>query len=129
MEPSRFLRSEELIGKAGQARIRATRCALVGVGGVGSHAAQQLAYLGVGALDLVDGGGLKESNRNRYVTAWHGDATPGLRKVDLARRLVQLIDPSIMVRTIHDALESQPGFAAVRDSDVVFGCVDEDGPR
>ena len=125
----RLRRNEELLGKEGQARIRATTVALVGAGGNGTHAAQQLAYLGVGGLDLIEGGALKTDSRNRYVTAWHSDPIPGTRKVDVARRLVALIDPTIRVRVIDEYMPSRAGFDAVKAADVLFGCVDHDGPR
>ncbi len=129
MTTDRFRRNEELLGKEGQARIRATTVALVGAGGNGTHAAQQLAYLGVGGLDLIEGGALKADSRNRYVTAWHADSIPGTRKVDIAKRLVELIDPTIRVRVIDEYLPSRAGFDAVKRADVLFGCVDHDGPR
>ena len=129
MTPDRFRRNEELLGKEGQSRIRATTVALVGAGGNGTHAAQQLAYLGVGGLDLIEGGALKTDSRNRYVTAWHTDPIPGTRKIDIARRMVELIDPTIHVRVIDEYMPSHAGFDAIKSAGVLFGCVDHDGPR
>ena len=84
MVMKRFERNIELFGESGQQRLRESRVAVVGVGGLGTHVVQQLALLGVGALTLVDGEELSESNKNRYVGVRHDDPVPGSRKVDLA---------------------------------------------
>ena len=61
----RFDRQILLFGAAGQEKIAAARVAIVGLGGLGSHVAQQLAYLGVRSLVLVDGDCVTRSNLNR----------------------------------------------------------------
>ena len=50
----RYSRNEALFGRQGQERIATSSVAIVGVGGLGSHVAQQLSYLGVLNLLLVD---------------------------------------------------------------------------
>ena len=125
----RFDRSERLFGKEGQEKLRRACVAVVGVGGVGTHVVQQLALLGVGTLFLLDHEELSRSNRNRYIGAWHGDRTPGFPKTELGERLVRLIDPTISVRTVCERFPSRGGLTALREADVVFGCVDDDGAR
>ncbi len=125
----RFDRNERLFGKDGQAKIRAARVALIGAGGLGTHVAQQLALLGIGALAPADHEALSDSNRNRYIGAWATDPVPGSRKVDLIRRLVDLVNPSIDVMPIHAPFPSPETLEAVKSADYVFGCVDGDGPR
>ena len=65
----RFGGLRRLYGDAGYARIRAARMAVVGVGGVGSWAAEALARSGVAALVLIDLDHVSESNVNRQVQA------------------------------------------------------------
>lgn len=125
----RFDRNERLFGEEGQRALHQTSVAVIGVGGLGTHVVQQLSYLGVGALSLIDHEDLSRSNRNRYVGAWHDDQIPGSLKVDLGQRLAQLIDPSIAVKTVPDSFLSNPALDALRDADVAFGCVDNDGVR
>ena len=48
------LRSEMLLGSDALARLRRSRVAVLGLGGVGSWCAEALARAGVGALTLVD---------------------------------------------------------------------------
>jgi hypothetical protein len=125
----RFDRNERLFGKEGQAAIRGTRVTMIGGGGLGTHVAQQLAFLGVGGLTPVDHQELSKSNRNRYIGAWATDPIPGSRKVDLIVRLVGLIDPSIKMTPVYSSFPSPDALEAVKNADYVFGCVDGDGPR
>lgn len=125
----RFDRNERLFGREGQIALQQTKVALVGAGGLGGPAAEQLALLGVGHLSVIDDEELSESNRNRYVTARHSDPVPGSPKVDLAKRLVHEINPSISVLTLAEAFPSKRTLDAIRDADFVFGCLDNDGVR
>ena len=125
----RFARQITLFGKEGQDKFRAASVAIVGIGGLGTHVVQQLALLGVGRLTLIDSEELDTTNRNRYVGAWHTDPIPGSRKVDLADRLVKLIDPDIKVDKVPDSFVSNDGFRAIIGSDYVFGCLDSEGAR
>ena len=64
-----FTRSLPLIGEDGLARLAACRVTVVGLGGVGGYAVEVLARSGVGALTLIDGDKVEESNLNRQITA------------------------------------------------------------
>lgn len=125
----RFSRNESFFGKEGQKKLRATRCAVIGVGGLGTHVVQQLALLGVGAIDLVEPEELSTDNRNRYVGAWHDDPIPGTSKTEIAKRLIKLIDPAIEVDPVSKSVATEAGFRIIRRADAVFGCVDNEGAR
>ena len=129
MTTDRFNRQMPLFGKEGQQKLSACRVTVVGVGGLGTPVTQQLALLGVGTLNLIDSEELADTDRNRYVGAWHDDPVPGTRKVDIGERLGHRIDPSIQVTKVHDSLVSDTAFAAVIGSDYVFGCLDSEGAR
>lgn len=58
-------RSLPLFGEEGLAKLNASRLALVGLGGVGGHAAEALARAGVGTIYLIDGDQFALSNLNR----------------------------------------------------------------
>ena len=64
----RFGGLRRLHGVAGYERLRQARVAVIGVGGVGSWAAEALARSGVAALTLVDLDHVAESNINRQCT-------------------------------------------------------------
>jgi len=128
MNEDRYDRNTRLFGLDGQRKLRDASVAIVGVG-LGSHVAQQLALLGVGAIALIDKEELSHNNRNRYVGARDTDPIPGSKKVDIARRLI--VDINAAVRTIEVAQDlcSQAAFDAVKSATHVFGCLDDDGPR
>jgi hypothetical protein len=125
----RFERQMQFFGREGQEKLQAARVVIVGVGGLGTHVAQQLALLGVGALTFIDDEELALSNRNRYVGARQDDPIPGSLKVDLAERLVDGIDPGIRVERIPESFVSERGFRAVTEAGYVFGCLDSEGAR
>lgn len=85
----RFGGLRRLYGPAGYGRLRAARVAVVGLGGVGSWAAEALARSGVAALTLIDLDHVAESNINRQVQAV--GQTIGLSKaVALGRRIADI---------------------------------------
>ncbi len=124
---NRFDRQIALFGKEGQERLAKAHAVVIGAGGLGSHIVQQLAFLGVGRLTIVDPQTVEESNLNRLVGATSSDV--GQLKVDVAARLVSTVDPSIEVRAIAHELHDTDAFDAVKAADVICGCVDHDGPR
>jgi molybdopterin/thiamine biosynthesis adenylyltransferase len=125
----RLDRNIRFFGADGQERLRRLRIAIVGIGGLGTHVTQQLAYLGIGEIVLIDDEDLDETNKNRYVSAYFRDPVPGSRKVDLAERMVLLIDPHISIIKIYRPLCSKEAFREIVKADYVFGCVDNDGAR
>lgn len=126
---NRFDRQLPLFGEKGQAKLRAATVAIVGAGGTGSIVIPQLAMLGVGHLIIIDHDELEETNRNRHWCARCADSIPGTLKVEAVKRSVLEYDPSITVETVRTSLLTEEGFAAVKRSDYVFGCVDLEGVR
>lgn len=125
----RFARHTPLFGAEGQQKIRATRVTIVGVGGIGSHVVQQLAFIGVEDLTLVEPEELDATNRNRFIGSRHDDPVPGTRKLDIADRLVKSVEPTAHVQRVPETLVSHAGYDAVKAADVVFGCFDKEAPR
>lgn len=129
MSDQRFERNVRFFGEQGQERIRSTSVTIAGVGGLGCFVAQELALLGVGKLSFVDSEELAVTDRNRSVCATSTDLIPGSRKVDLCKRMVNAIDPTIPVHLVDDSVISQQAFDAILSSDWVFGCLDSEGTR
>lgn len=94
----RFSRTALLIGENGVERLKGSRVAVFGVGGVGSFTVEALARLGVGHLTLVDPDTVAESNLNRQLIALH--STIGKYKADAARERVLDINPNADVEAI-----------------------------
>ena len=96
----RFGGLRRLYGDAGYARIRAARVAVVGLGGVGSWAAEALARSGVAALTLIDLDHIAESNINRQVQA--SSSTEGMAKAEALRLRIADIHPGCTASAIEE---------------------------
>ena len=90
------IRTRMLLGDAALDKLRRSRVAVFGLGGVGAYAVEALARSGLGALELIDNDTLAESNLNRQLLALH--STLGQPKTEAAARRVRDIDPTIEVR-------------------------------
>jgi len=100
----RFGGLRRLYGEAGYARLRAGRVAVVGVGGVGSWAAEALARSGVAALTLIDLDQVSESNINRQVQAL--EPTLGQAKVLALKERIAHIHPGCTVHAVEAFVEA-----------------------
>ena len=100
----RFGGLRRLLGDAGYRRVRAARVAVVGLGGVGSWAAEALARSGVAALVLIDLDHVSESNVNRQVQAL--GSTLGLAKADALARRLRDIHPGCAIDAIDDFVDA-----------------------
>eukprot|EP00825_Cyclidium_porcatum_P029730 TRINITY_DN3166_c0_g1_i3.p3 TRINITY_DN3166_c0_g1~~TRINITY_DN3166_c0_g1_i3.p3 ORF type:complete len:213 (-),score=37.74 TRINITY_DN3166_c0_g1_i3:2-640(-) len=96
----RFGGLARLYGEAGRARLTAARVCVVGIGGVGSWAAEGLARSGVGRLTLIDLDHIAESNINRQIHA--SDATLGQAKVEAMRERIAGYNPACRVDVVDD---------------------------
>lgn len=94
----RFSRTALLLGENGVERLKNSRIAVFGVGGVGSFTVEALARLGVGHITLVDPDKVAESNLNRQLIALH--STLGMYKVDAAKARIADINPDAEVEAL-----------------------------
>ena len=92
-----FSRTELLVGAEGIERLRNSRVAVFGIGGVGGYVVEALARSGVGTLDLIDNDKVSLTNLNRQIIAMH--STIGRYKVDVAKKRVLDINPAAVVNT------------------------------
>ncbi|KML40531.1 tRNA threonylcarbamoyladenosine dehydratase [Cytobacillus firmus] len=90
-----FSRNELAIGKEGLEKMKNSTVAVLGIGGVGSFAAEALARSGVGRLVLVDKDDVDITNVNRQVIALL--STVGKPKVDLMKERIKDINPDCEV--------------------------------
>lgn len=120
----RFGGLRRLYGEHGYARLRGARVAVVGVGGVGSWAAEALARSGVASLTLIDADHVSESNVNRQVQAL--DSTLGQAKVQALRERIALIHPGCAVHPVEAFVEADnwPGLL-VQPVDAVIDACDQ----
>jgi tRNA threonylcarbamoyladenosine dehydratase len=91
-----------LYGEAAATELRSSQVMVVGIGGVGSWAAEAMARSGVGHITLVDLDVIAESNINRQIHALQD--TLGRNKVDVMQERIRAINPQCIVRVIDDFL-------------------------
>ena len=92
---TQFSRTELLLGADAIEKLRRSRVAVFGIGGVGGYAVEALARAGVGALDLIDNDVVGLSNINRQIIALH--STIGKPKVETAKTRAEDINPDIKI--------------------------------
>ncbi len=90
-----FMRTEMFFGEDGMNRLRNSRVAVFGVGGVGGYVVEALARSGVGAIDVIDNDDVSLSNINRQIIATID--TVGRAKVEVARERILSINPDCVV--------------------------------
>jgi tRNA threonylcarbamoyladenosine dehydratase len=100
----RFGGLARLYGAAGAGKIRAAHIVVVGLGGVGSWAAEALARSGVARLTLVDLDHIAESNINRQVHAI--SSTLGQAKVQAMRERIARIHPGCDVHCVEEFVDA-----------------------
>ena len=107
----RFGGLARLYGTEGAQRIRAAHVVIVGLGGVGSWAAEALARSGVACLTLIDLDHVSESNVNRQIHAL--TSTLGQSKVQAMRERILDINPDCHVRCVEEFVDvaNWPGIA------------------
>lgn len=90
-----FVRTELLLGAEGMEKLKKSKVAIFGVGGVGGYVAEALARSGVGAFVLVDKDVVSESNINRQIIAT--TRTIGMSKTQAMRERILDINPEAQV--------------------------------
>jgi tRNA threonylcarbamoyladenosine dehydratase len=96
-------RTELLIGKAESDNLALAHVLIVGLGGVGSYAAEAIARAGIGKATIVDGDVVDPTNRNRQLQALA--TTHGMSKAHLMKERMQQINPEIEIETIDSFLD------------------------
>lgn len=120
-------RQVRAFGAAGQARLARLRILVVGAGGTGSVTLQQLAHLGAMNIIVIDPDCVEATNLNRLVGATPADI--GRPKVDVARRMIQAINPHARVEAIVGDIVDAEQAARIAGCDFIFLCTDSHASR
>ena len=94
----RYSRTRALIGEDGLARLKASSVLIIGIGGVGSYAAEAVARAGAGNITLMDGDSVQPSNLNRQLVAL--TSTVGRNKAEVMADRIRDIDPTTDVTVL-----------------------------
>jgi len=110
-------------------RLRQAHVLLVGLGGVGGYAAEQLCRAGVGRLTIVDGDVVTATNLNRQLIALH--STIGHPKAELFRQRFSDINPECQVTALQEFLRDDRTVELLQSDhfDCVVDCIDTLSPK
>ncbi len=123
MTDRRFASVARVYGEAGCQRLWQSHVVVVGIGGVGSWAAEALARSGVGCLTLIDLDHVAESNINRQVHAL--TSTLGAAKVEVIAQRIRDISPDVSVHPVDEFIEpGQEEKLIPADADLVIDAID-----
>ncbi|MFZ5974572.1 MAG: tRNA threonylcarbamoyladenosine dehydratase [Bacillota bacterium] len=118
-----FDRTERLIGRAALEALNQSRIAVIGIGGVGSFAAEALVRSGIGAITLVDSDCIDETNINRQIHAMQN--TVGEPKVDVMRKRLLSVNPTCRIEALQMRYTPQAeGMIDLKQFDYVLDCID-----
>jgi molybdopterin/thiamine biosynthesis adenylyltransferase len=123
----KFDRQVRALGAAGQKHLESLTVAIVGVGGTGSIAAEQLAYLGVRKFILIDPDRVDITNLNRVVGARASDV--GRFKTDVIVDMIARIIPDQVSHHIVGDVTRTRVARELRNADFIFSCTDSHGSR
>lgn len=117
-----WLDRQSFLGAHSEAVLAGLTVGIVGLGGGGSHVAQQLTHVGIGRFVLVDNDRISDTNLNRLVGGMAQDVTAERLKVDIAERVIKGVNPDAKVDGV--AEQWQLAMDRLARCDVIFGCVD-----
>lgn len=118
----KWLERQSFLGADSDKKLNDLTIVICGLGGGGSHVAQQAAHVGVGGFVLIDDDIIDETNLNRLVGGTRDDVVRKVPKVEIAARTIQAINPDARIRPIRR--KWQETVDDLRHGDVVFGCLD-----
>lgn len=117
-----------LIGDDGLDRLGKSHVLVVGLGGVGAYAAEQLARAGVGRLTLVDGDVVNATNRNRQLLALC--STEGRPKAEVMAERIRDINPDVELEVINQYMKDEAIIELVsRPYDYIVDAIDTVAPK
>lgn len=119
----RFGGIARLYGTEALARLQGSHMAVVGIGGVGSWAAEALARTGIGRITLIDMDDICVTNTNRQLPAMAGNI--GRLKVEVMAERIRAINPACEVRPIMGFVTPDTLAEYITpDIDCVVDCID-----
>lgn len=121
-------RAELLIKEDGIKILKNSNVLIVGMGGVGSFAAEFIVRAGVGKLTIVDGDDIDNTNINRQLPAMK--STVGKLKVDVMAERLKDINPELELTVLGEFLNPERIIEVVSDEyDYVMDCIDSISPK
>jgi hypothetical protein len=114
---------QSFLGSASEAVLHAATLGLVGLGGGGTHCAQQGGHMGIGGYVNADPQTIEDTNTNRLIGGTLADVVKEMPKVDIAERLIRGLIPKARILSLqhdwHDCVDD------LKLCDVIVGAVDD----
>lgn len=121
-------RTSLLIGEEQIGKFKDTNVLVVGLGGVGAYAAEQLARAGIGNMTIVDGDIYQPSNINRQLMALN--STLGRPKAEIMRDRILDINPNISVTPINNYVTDEEMINIISpEFDYIIDAIDTLAPK
>ena len=121
-------RAALLFKEEGLEKLKNANVLIVGLGGVGSFAAEFIARAGVGKMTIVDGDVVDITNINRQLPALH--STVGEPKIKVVGDRLMDINPELQLTRIQEFLSPERAFEIVTEEfDYVLDCIDSVTPK
>lgn len=129
MESNWLERAELLIGNSESNKLTNSKVLIVGLGGVGSFAAEFIARAGIGEITIADGDDIDITNINRQLPALH--STIGHQKVDEVGKRLLDINPMLNLTKINEFLtpEKMDNLLSSGNFDYAIDCIDSISPK
>lgn len=129
MEDKRWMqRTRLLVGDDGLNALQNAHVLIVGLGGVGSYAAEALCRAGIGELTIVDGDVVDPTNRNRQLQALA--TTHGMGKAKLMEERMLQINPQIKLNVIAEFQDPEKMILLLQQKfDYVIDAIDSITPK
>ncbi|MFN4085978.1 MAG: ThiF family adenylyltransferase [Spirosomataceae bacterium] len=121
-------RTEALIGPSQIDKLQNSHVLVVGLGGVGSFAAEFICRAGVGEMTIVDGDVVDPSNRNRQLPALA--TNHGQSKAEYMAERLLAINPELTLHVVREFLDPARCEEILETKfDVVLDCIDSITPK
>lgn len=122
-------RTELLIGKEQLLKLSQSNVLIVGLGGVGSFAAEFICRAGIGKMTIIDGDTVDPTNKNRQLPALN--STVGLSKASVMANRFLDINPDLNLRVIDKFQQPEDNINLIKGEsfDYVMDCIDSVSPK
>ncbi len=122
-------RTELLLGNERLEKLKNANILVVGLGGVGAYAAEQLCRAGVGKMTIVDGDVVEETNRNRQLPALQ--STTGKPKAEILAERFLDINPDVKLTVLNEFIRDDRTIELLKSQpfDYVVDAIDTLSPK
>ena len=122
-------RTELLIGKENLIRLSKAHVLVIGLGGVGSFAAEFICRNGIGTMTIVDGDTIDPTNRNRQLPALA--TNHGQSKADIMAERLKAINPELTLHVIKTFInpDAVAEILSGADYDYIIDAIDSVTPK